>query len=178
MGYITQEELERRFAKLAETNIEPIVPHQESDAFKKIERLVKVRDRSISEVRTRLNRDGFDNSDIDEGITRALRVGYLDDRRFADVLVRSRLRQGKGLDGIIRELRGHGIDPWQALDGFPDRYLADAPSQAEAAYALLCRKPPRAKNARQAAYAKLVRNGYPASVAAEATRKWFRTQAE
>lgn len=178
MAYLTQEELERRFAKLAETNIEPIVVQPENEAFKKIERLVKVRDRSVFEVRSRLERDEFEPSDIDSAIDRALRIGYLDDRRFADVLVRSRLRQGKGLDGIIRELKGHAVDPWSVLPNFPDEYLKNAPSQADSAYALLCRKPPRAKNARQAAYAKLVRNGYPASVAAEATRKWFQTQAE
>lgn len=145
---------------------------EEREAFKKIERLVKVRDRSIHEVRQRLERDGFSERAAERAIARARSCRYLDDERFADVLVRSRLRADKGLDGIVRELKGHGIDP-DALDGFPDEYLADAPSQADAAYALLCRKPPRAKNAQQAAYAKLVRAGYPARIASEVTRKWY-----
>lgn len=144
---------------------------EEREAFKKIERLVKVRDRSVHEVRQRLVRDGFSEQATERALTRARSCRYLDDERFADVLVRSRLRAGKGLDGIVRELKGHGIDP-DALEGFPDEYLADAPSQADAAYALLCRKPPRAKNAQQAAYAKLVRAGYPARIASEVTRKW------
>lgn len=66
------------------------------EAFKKIERLVKVRDRSVLEVRNRLHRDGFVADVVDAAIDRALSVGYLDDARFADVLVRSRLRSGKG----------------------------------------------------------------------------------
>lgn len=150
---------------------------EEHDAFKKIERLVKVRDRSIREVRQRLERDGFGEAAIERALARARSCRYLDDERFADVLVRSRLRAGKGLDGIVRELKGHGIDP-DALDGFPDEYLADAPSQTDAAYALLCRKPPRAKNAQQAAYAKLVRAGYPARIASEVTRKWYASRAD
>lgn len=142
------------------------------EAFKKIERLVKVRDRSVHEARQRLARDGYAPAPSEAAVERALSCGYLDDRRFADTLVRSRLRAGKGLAGVVRELKGQGIDP-DALPGFPDEYLEHAPSQSEAAYALLCRKPPRAKNQQQAAYAKLIRAGYPAAIASEATRRWY-----
>lgn len=145
-------------------------------AFKKIERLVKVRDRSVLEVRTRLERDGFSANAVDVAVERALSVGYLDDARFADVLVRSRLRSGKGLSGILRELRVHAINPFEQLEGFPDDYLQNNPSQEEAAIALLCRKPPQAKNEKQAAYAKLIRSGYSADIAAEATKKWYETK--
>ena len=107
--------------------------------------MVKVRDRSVLEVRTRLERDGFSANAVDVAVERALSVGYLDDARFADVLVRSRLRSGKGLSGILRELRVHAINPFEQLEGFPDDYLQNNPSQEEAAIALLCRKPPRAK---------------------------------
>ena len=145
---------------------------QERDAFAKIVRLVKVRDRSVSEVRSRLVRDGFDLNAAEDAILRALSCGYLDDQRFADAYVRSRLRQGKGLAGIVRDLKSQEIDP-DSLPGFPDVYLERVPSQEDAAYALLCRKPPRSKNLQQAAYAKLVRAGYPSAVASAATRRWF-----
>lgn len=146
----------------------------EQEAFKKIARLVKVRDRSCDEVRCRLIRDGIEEIDVEKAIERACACSFLDDDRFADVLIRSRLRAGKGLDGIVRELKSHGIDP-ESINGFPERYLEAFPTQQDSAYALLCRKPPRAKNALQAAYAKLVRAGYPASIAAEATKRWFST---
>ncbi len=145
----------------------------ESAAFGKVLRLVKVRDRSIKETKNRLMRDGFDEAAADAAISKAIDYRFLDDARFADTLVRSRLRQGKGLDGIVRELRGHGIVPNEVLPGFPDEYLAERPSQEDCAYALLCRKPPRAKNARQAAYAKLVRAGYPMALSAAVASKWF-----
>lgn len=146
---------------------------EQKDAFSKIERLVKVRDRSVIEVRNCLHRDGFSSYAVDAAIERALSVGYLDDTRFADVLVRSRLRSGKGMSGILRELRTHGIDPFEQLEGFPDDYVKDAPSQLDAAIALLCRKPLQSKNKKRAAYAKLIRSGYSADIAAEATNKWY-----
>lgn len=144
------------------------------DAFKKIERLVKVRDRSVCETRKRLVRDGYSDSAIQSAVEKALYVRYLDDTRFADVLVRSRLRAGKGLPGVIRELREHEIDPERILVGFPDSYLEQFPNQEDAAYRLLCRKPPRAKNVKQAAYAKLIRSGYSSAVAADAVKLWLR----
>ncbi len=146
---------------------------EQSLAFKKILRWVKVRDRSIEETRARLIREGFQSDAIDSAIDRAKEYRFLDDGRFADMLVRSRLRQGRGLDGIVRELRGHGIVADAVLPGFPEEYLANRPSQHDCAYALLCKKPPRAKNARQAAYAKLVRAGYPMALSAEVANKWF-----
>ncbi len=142
-------------------------------AFKKILVWVKVRDRSVKETRDRLIRGGFKSDSVERAIEQALHYQILDDQRFADSLVRSRLRQGKGLDGVVRELRGHNIAVKTLLPGFPDEYLAGRPSQEDCAYALLCRKPPRAKNARQAAYAKLVRAGYPMALSAEVASKWF-----
>ncbi len=55
---------------------------EQKDAFSKIERLVKVRDRSVIEVRNRLHRDGFSSYAVDAAIERALSVGYLDDNAF------------------------------------------------------------------------------------------------
>ena len=144
-------------------------------AFKKILRWVKVRDRSVKETRTRLLRDGFGNAAVEAAIEKAIDYRFLDDARFADTLIRSRLNQGKGLDGAVRELQRHGISAHALLPGFPEEYLADRPSQEDSAFAFLCRKPPHAKNARQAAYAKLVRAGYPMALSAEVANRWFRT---
>lgn len=150
--------------------------HDSHAAFKKIERLVKVRDRSVYEVTQRLRKDNYEQEAITSAVDKALRCGYLDDVRFADVLIRSRLRAGKGLSGIVAELKRNGINPEKALDNFPDAYLRLFPSQKDSAIALLCKKPPRAKNKLQAAYAKLIRSGYPSSLASEAAREWYRMQ--
>ena len=178
MVYIDIEKLADRLPQASPSlSCQTKAPCLESDeqkaAFKKIERLVKVRDRSVCETRKRLEKDGFTLEAADKAIERALAVGYLDDVRFADMLVRSRLRAGKGIAGVVRELRDHAIDPFETLWGFPDEYLSRVPSQEDAAFALLCRKPPRAKNVKQAAYAKLIRSGYSSTIAAEATKRWF-----
>lgn len=144
-------------------------------AFRKIERLLSVRDRSIAETRDRLQRDRFTEHAISEALERAIRCGYLDDIRFADSFIRSRLRASKGINGIARELKRHRIDAY-ALTGFPDVFLEEQGSQLDNALRLLERKPPRAKNKRQAAYAKLIRNGFSSSIASSAVKQWFEEQ--
>ena len=54
----------------------------------------------------------------------------------------------------MRDLKGHQIDAY-SIPGFPDAFLEEQGSQLDNAIRLLERKPPRAKNKKQAAYAKL-----------------------
>ena len=143
-----------------------------NEAFHKIERLLSVRDRSVSEVRSRLQRGRYTEGAINESIERALRCGYLDDARFADIFIRSKLRASKGINGIVRDLKQHNIDAYNIPD-FPDAYIEEQGSQLENAIHLLKRKPPRAKNKQQAAYAKLIRNGFSSSIASTAVRTWL-----
>lgn len=141
-------------------------------AFGKIERLLAVRDRSVTETRSRLQRDHYTERAIAESLERALHCGYLDDVRFAEGFIRMRLRASKGINGIVRDLKGHQIDAY-AIPGFPDAFLEEQGSQLDNAIRLLERKPPRAKNKKQAAYAKLIRNGFSSSVASSAVKTWI-----
>ena len=143
-------------------------------AFKKIERLVAVRDRSVSEVTKRLKQDDFSSAVIDEAIDRALRCNYLDDHRFADILIRSRLSAGRGVEGIKRELQDHQID-LVSCEALFDEYQALYPSEFTRALDALMKKPPRAKNKQQAAFSKLMRMGYSSAIAAAAARQWAET---
>lgn len=146
-------------------------------AFGKIERLLAVRDRSVTETRSRLQRDHYTERAIAESLERALRCGYLDDARFAEGFIRMRLRASKGINGIVRDLKGHQIDAY-AIPGFPDVFLEEQGSQLDNAIRLLERKPPRAKNKKQAAYAKLIRNGFSSSVASSAVKTWMAEREE
>ena len=141
-------------------------------AFGKIERLLAVRDRSVTETRSRLQRDHYTERAIAESLERALHCGYLDDVRFAEGFIRMRLRASKGINSIVRDLKGHQIDAY-AIPGFPDAFLEEQGSQLDNAIRLLERKPPRAKNKKQAAYAKLIRNGFSSSVASSAVKTWI-----
>ena len=138
-------------------------------AYKKILRLANVSERSVKGLRERLLREGFDAESLDTALERACSYGIVDDVRYAEVLVRSRISAGKGRQGIEAELRALDIDPccvevW-------DEYLAGE-SELDRALALLRRRPPTAKNKRDAAYRRLVSKGYSSSTAQSAARIW------
>ena len=140
-------------------------------AFRKIVALVNASDKSELAIRARLSRDGFDEREIEEAVERAKRYGLIDDARFADVLIRSRISQGRGSCGIERELKSNGIDIY-AVPGWPYDYPVDHEAELQRALGLLERRPPRSKNAREGAYRKLVGKGYSSSIATTAARIW------
>ena len=142
-----------------------------SRAFRKIVDLVNVSDRSEKALRDRLARHGYAGPAIDEAIERARSYGFVDDARFAEILIRSRISQQKGSAGIERELIGHGIDP-NLVEGWPKAFSVDYETELERALRLLEARPPHSKNPRNAAYRKLAQRGFPTSVASSAARVW------
>ncbi|WP_052241572.1 regulatory protein RecX [Berryella intestinalis] len=146
-----------------------------ADAFARLFRIVSNRDRSERDARRRLSDAGFSEEDVDRAVERARNAGILDDLRFADLLIRSRISQGRGRAGIERELADQGIDV-DAVSGWPDEYFDDGRSELERALSLLDRKPPTAKNKREAAYRRLVGKGFSSSVASEAARTFAFSQ--
>ena len=58
-----------------------------------------MREQSSSALRSRLVREGFPEGAACAAVERAVACGLVDDRRYADVLVRSRLAQGRGRRG-------------------------------------------------------------------------------
>ncbi len=151
-------------------------------AFRKIERLSCVREQSSTALRRRLVREGFSEDDVQAAIGRALACGLVDDGRYAEVLVRSRLSQGRGRHGIEAELADVGIGADEAA-AIVDEALDDGCGQAgreeseiERALVLLDRHPPRSKNLREGAYRRLVQKGYSSSVASSAARQWCERQ--
>ena len=152
-------------------------PDEEAErAFRKIERLASAREQASVALRRRLMREGFEEDALDCAIERALACGLVDDRRYADVLVRSRLSQGKGRRGIAAELADLVIDP-DTVEAFLMDDDDDS-SEVSRALALLDRKPPRSKNRREAAYRRLAQKGFSASVASSAARQWCEANPE
>ena len=135
-------------------------------AFRKIERLALAREQASAALRARLAREGFAPEAAEAAVDRALSCGLVDDARYAEVLVRSRLSQGRGAQGIAAELDASVVPGW------PEEFAVDHESEVERALALLDRKPPRAKNRRDAAFRRLVQKGFGASVASTAARVW------
>ncbi len=143
------------------------------ECFAKICRLLNARERCSKELIERLVKDGFDESVSHEAVERAIRCGLVDDVRFAETLVRSRLSQGKGVAGIGRELRTLGFDlcAVESYAALTSGNLHDR--EVSRALDLLERKPPRSKNPRASAYRRLATKGFSASVAADASRMWW-----
>lgn len=141
-------------------------------AFKKIERLCAVREQSSKALRDRLVREDFDPRAVDAALARALACGLLDDMRFADVLIRTRLSAGKGMMGIEAELARFDIEA-SRVAGWPLEYGVSLEGEIDRALLFLQRKPPHTKNLRDAAYRKLISKGYSSSVASSAARLWF-----
>lgn len=119
----------------------------------------------------RLVKDGFSEEAAAAAVSRAVRCGLIDDSRYADVLARSRISALRGLGGIARELEELGIDP-ESVEPYAEALANGDDWEIGRALSILESKPPRAKNARDAAYRRLVQKGYSSSVAASAARLW------
>ena len=143
---------------------------QADSAFAKIQRLLCIREHASALLHERLIASGYDDRIASEAVQRAINCGLVSDERYADVLVRSRLSQGKGLRGIAFELEQAGIDP-QTVPAYQEAVFRDSgPDELARALSLLAAKPPKAKRIREAAYRKLVQKGYESGVAASAAR--------
>lgn len=140
-------------------------------AFQKILRLAATREQSTVRLRGRLARDGYAEEVAEEAIARAVRVHAVDDRRYAEALVRMRVAAGKGVEGVLAEIEELGLDP-DELEALGEYRAAGEEVDVERALALLDRRPPRAKNKREAAYRKLIQQGFGSSTAATAARRW------
>lgn len=95
---------------------------------------VSYRLRSSAELRTYLAKKAkahdLSASDIDAAFERLVELGYVDDRRFAEAFVSSRLSsKPKGRRLLAAELKSKGIDPDTAVTAI-DSILADAAATA------------------------------------------------
>lgn len=137
-------------------------------AFRRLERWAARSEQASAPLRARLVRAGYTESAASRAVERAVRCGLVDDARFAEVLVRSRLSQGRGRQGIAAELSRAGIDPQTR----GELYDYDEQEELSRALRLLDARPPGAKNLRAAAYRRLVGKGYASHIASRAARLW------
>ncbi len=90
-------------------------------AYDKILGMLARREHSRYEIESRLARDGYPADEVETALAALLEAGYQSDTRFAEMLVRSRVRQGYGPQRLRAELRTHRI-----ADELVDTCLADA----------------------------------------------------
>ena len=135
-------------------------------ASSRLAELASRREVSTKEAGERLRREGFPPGVVAIAVGRAAECGLVDDARFADSFVRSKLACGWGAQRIERELSARGIEA-TALEGWPYEYF-DPAEERSRALALASRKRLTGKND----YAKIVRflvgRGFGMGVACDA----------
>ncbi|MBI5237977.1 MAG: regulatory protein RecX [Deltaproteobacteria bacterium] len=103
-------------------------------AVQSVLRLLSYRQRSVQEVEEKLESKGFSSEEIRTAIDYLSRLGYLDDAKFARVLVESRSTDRRwGREKIAAELISKGIDAdtvKEALSGLD--HAAEAAAGREA----------------------------------------------
>lgn len=99
-------------------------------AYDKALAMLARREHSCRELRTRLARSSYPADEIETALASLIEANYQSDERFAEMLVRSRIRQGYGPARLRAELRTHELP-----DGWSDKLIA----QAEADWAAQAR---------------------------------------
>ena len=74
-------------------------------------RFLKIRPRSIGELKEKLGSKGFSSTDIETAVLDLMASGLLDDRAFTKSWINYRLARPFGFRRIIQELKDKGIDP-------------------------------------------------------------------
>jgi len=150
---------------------------------------VNRRERTVAEVRVRLERVGVVEGEIDAVIAELLEFGYLDDARYARVFTEDkRTLEAWGSERIARTLRERGVErelievalaearggDGLGADGAPG---VEDDGELERAVALLGQRFPSgpvAERDRERAFGVLARKGYESETAADAVREWAR----
>lgn len=79
-------------------------------AYDRALRLLARREQSGHELAQSLSKRGHDSEEISVALARLREDGYQSDRRFAEMLARTRISQGYGPQRIRAELRSHALD--------------------------------------------------------------------
>jgi regulatory protein len=104
-----------------------------ADADEQALRLLRLKPRTVTELRDALLASGHAVEAVEEIVARFAEAGYLDDLRLADHYIVTRAdRKGHGRERILSELVRRGVDPAVARRAW-DRVVADSRIDPDAA---------------------------------------------
>lgn len=138
-------------------------------AMDRVAKLVERRDYSSKEAADKLRQDGYPQSVVESTVERAVGAHLIDDRRFAEVFVRTKVSAGWGMRRIERELSRRGIEA-QELPGWPYEYL-DPDDERDRALEVALRHRVSGKNQLQKMVRFLVGKGFSTGVAYDVARE-------
>jgi regulatory protein len=144
-----------------------------TDCYTAALRILQYRFNSEAELRRKLAAKKYDGQDIDAAVARLRGEKWLDDARFADAFVRTRLRKRIGRLRIRRELIAAGVDDDVAAAAL--RRNADEEGEREAALAVARKRAARLDldlpEDRNKLKAYLLKQGYDLSLIHEVVRE-------
>ena len=143
----------------------------EQAAFEKIMRITTKREHSRKEVLGKLLKDGYSEDTANAAVERALRCGYINNERFTEILIRSRISQGKGKKGILKELESHEITSSEIEKAL--YVFEEFESEYNRAAKVLDKYSTHSKNKCHSAYCYLVRKGFSSDIASALARKKY-----
>ena len=158
----------------------PAAPHAErlQQALDLAYRFLGRRDRTVAEVRERLEAEGVEAELVGEAIAELTRLAYLDDARYARRFAEDRRTlDGWGAERIGRRLLTVGVDPALINAAVGERRAAE---ELEAALTVLRRRlrhGPSNDRERERALGILARKGYDLELAYDAVRAYEREAA-
>ena len=142
---------------------------------------INKRERTVAEVRARLERAELGEPEIDDVIAELLQFGYLDDARYARVFTQDkRTLEVWGSERIARALRERGVERALIEAALAEDLGTDghaAGDEFQRAVTLLGQRfpaGPAAPRDRERAFGVLARKGYESEMAADAVREWAR----
>jgi regulatory protein len=133
------------------------------------------RDRTAAQVRRHLTARDVQEDTIEQAVEELLRLGYLDDARFAQVFAEDRRAlDGWGPERIERALLAAGVDGELVAAAIGVRDTADELGAALELLRRRCREVPASERERERALGILVRKGYDLELAYDAVRAFER----
>jgi regulatory protein len=144
---------------------ETLAPAERSCAHQRSLRALAQRDQTAAGLERRLAEEGYPVWISKEAVARLTEAGLLDDTRFAEAYVRTRVRQGFGRRRIADELAQRGVDPETIAEALASDYGED---DVDRALALLRGHMPSNRGERERAVRRLVSRGFDLAVALKA----------
>lgn len=135
-------------------------------AMQRVVDMVSRREYSHKEAQMRLVMDGYTKACAEKVLSRACELKIINDHRFTESFIRSKVYAGWGPVRIEQELSRRGVDT-SNVEGWPEAYYEDE-SFAQSAYKLIEFKTIPSKNPYQKLVRFLVSRGYSLAVAKEA----------
>ena len=160
---------ERRTFATPEAFDEALARCMEDCAWKRLLSMAGARERSAAHVERALRDEGFPREVARSATRRARACQLVDDARFAETLIRAKLRAGWGRQRIERALAQEGVDP-SCVPGYPEEFFAEDGEEQRAWQALL-RKPVPERNPEQKLARFLVGRGFSPGLALRLARR-------